>query len=564
MRFSRIWLFLIIPVCAAQAQMANGNADATAPEMASRDATFQSKVNLVTVPVVVRDRDSHALGNLTKDDFQLADKGKPQVISKFSVEASASSSKPQRPDISIGGPDDTPGRFLVYLFDDLHIEFADLARVQKAAIQHLQTGLQRSDRAAVMTTSGQNNLDFTDDKSQLQDAIMRIRPVQMYRHNADGCPDIDYYVADRIRNKNDQQALNMEIQETIICANLQNLTNPQQSAQPMVNAAAARELDLGEQDTRVSLSVLKDVIRRMSAMPGERMIVLVSPGFLTVSSEALEEESELLDRAAHSNVLINALGARGLWTSQEFDASQPGQSSAYVQQIKAQYQRDSMLAQEDIMAALADGTGGTFFHNSNDFNEGFRKLASAPEYVYLLGFTPNNLKNDGSFHKLKVSLAAKNGLTLQARRGYFAPKKNAKAEDTAKDEIDSAVFSREEMHDLPVDLHTQFFKPDPADAQLTVLARVDLKRLHFKKVEDRNHNQLTIVSAVFDNNGNFVRGTEKTVTMRLKDATLARLNSGITLRTIFDLKPGTYVVRLVVRDAEGQLMTAENGAVDIP
>jgi len=53
--------------------------------------------------------------------------------------------------------------------------------------------------------------------------------------------------------------------------------------------------------------------------------------------------------------------------------------------------------------------------------------------------------------------------------------------------------------------------------------------------------------------------------MRLRDETLANgLGSGITIRTSFDVKPGTYLVRLVVRDAEGQLMAATNGAVQIP
>ena len=53
--------------------------------------------------------------------------------------------------------------------------------------------------------------------------------------------------------------------------------------------------------------------------------------------------------------------------------------------------------------------------------------------------------------------------------------------------------------------------------------------------------------------------------MRLKDETLAaRANTGITVRSTLDVKPGGYLIRLVVRDAEGQLMTAQNGAVDIP
>jgi hypothetical protein len=53
--------------------------------------------------------------------------------------------------------------------------------------------------------------------------------------------------------------------------------------------------------------------------------------------------------------------------------------------------------------------------------------------------------------------------------------------------------------------------------------------------------------------------------MRLKDQTLeSRLNSGITVRSSFDVKPGSYMIRLVIRDSEGQLMAAANGTVDIP
>src|ERR1035441_10390068 len=59
-------------------------------EMATREepATFKARVNLVLVPVVVRDRQGRALGNLKQEDFQLFDKGKPQVVTKFSIERS--------------------------------------------------------------------------------------------------------------------------------------------------------------------------------------------------------------------------------------------------------------------------------------------------------------------------------------------------------------------------------------------------------------------------------------------------------------------------------------------
>jgi hypothetical protein len=92
-----------------------------------------------------------------------------------------------------------------------------------------------------------------------------------------------------------------------------------------------------------------------------------------------------------------------------------------------------------------------------------------------------------------------------------------------------------------------------------------VKKLTLKKVDGRNRNELTIVSAVFSGNGNLIQGIEKTITMRIKDETLEkRLGSGITLRTNFDVKPGSYLVRLVVRDAEAQMVSAESDAVRIP
>jgi hypothetical protein len=165
---------------------------------------------------------------------------------------------------------------------------------------------------------------------------------------------------------------------------------------------------------------------------------------------------------------------------------------------------------------------------------------------------------------LKVTLKSSQKLTLQARRGYYAPKNFASPEEQAKQEIEDATFSQDEMHNLPVNLHTQFFKAGDEDAKLVVLAHVDVKHLRFRKVEGRNDNTLTCVSALFSRNGNFLQGMEKIVTLHLKDETLEhKLAAGLTLKTSFDVKPGSYLVRLVVRDAEGQTMSAENGTVEI-
>jgi hypothetical protein len=74
-----------------------------------------------------------------------------------------------------------------------------------------------------------------------------------------------------------------------------------------------------------------------------------------------------------------------------------------------------------------------------------------------------------------------------------------------------------------------------------------------------------VVAALFDRNGNFIAGNQKNVDLRLKDATLARLTqTGMTVKIGFDVKPGGYIVRLVVRDSKAANLAAKNGVIEIP
>jgi VWFA-related protein len=538
--------------------------DKNAPEVSSREetTTFKVKVNLVEVRVVVRDAQGHVIGTLKQEDFQLLDNGKPQVITKFSVEQAGS--KPVVPQESVANPPGeqpaqppatatavVPQRYIAYLFDDIHLSFSDLAQARTAAIHQLQS-LQPTDRAAVFSTSGQTQLDFTDDRAQLTATMNRLLPRPIARTGITPCPNISYYMADLIENRNDPQAMQVVMQDATDC------NSP--ADQFTIKAYARQVLTSAGQEIQFTLGTLKNVVRRISAMPGQRTIILISPGFM--NTDGLREQSELLERALHSNVVINALDARGLYTDMP-DASQQRAPSATIAGLVQEYHTAELAADADILADLADATGGTFFHNNNDLAEGFRRLAATPEFSYLLGFSPQNLKPDGHYHKLKVTLKSPARGAVQARKGYYAPKGATDPAEQARQSIEDAVFSQEESREIPVELHTQFFKPDENDAKLSVVVHMDVRHIHFRKVNGRNDNDVTIVSAIFDRNGNFVSGNQKVLQLHLKDETLeSRLNSGINLKSSFDVKPGSYVVRLVVRDEDGQL-SEQNSAVEI-
>ena len=217
------------------------------------------------------------------------------------------------------------------------------------------------------------------------------------------------------------------------------------------------------------------------------------------------------------------------------------------------------------MQELADGTGGIFFHNDNDLKAGLDQLAAHPEFIYILGFSPQNLKLDGSFHSLKVTVRNISSPTLQARRGYWAPNHVIDAAEAAKEELREDVFSREEIHDIPVDLHTEFFKSSEDKAELTVTALLNPDNLRFQKAAERNNDTVTVVTGLFDGNGNYVSGVQRVVQLHLRDQTLTALrNDGISVEETFTVPPGRYFVRLVIQDAGGQTTAARNGGVEIP
>jgi hypothetical protein len=253
------------------------------------------------------------------------------------------------------------------------------------------------------------------------------------------------------------------------------------------------------------------------------------------------------------------------------DASTPAGVSPAAGVLKSQMAIANASADEDVMAELAAATGGAFAHNTNDLLAGLKRIAAQPEFIYLLGFSPQDLKYDGSYHALKVTLtkdAARTtggGYQLQARRGYFVQRHATDPAEQAKQEIEEAFFSRDEIRDLPVELHTQFFKTEEFKARVSILARIDARHLHYAKANDRNNNTLTLVGGLFDRNGNYVVGNQKILEMKLKDRTLETMpESGITVKTNFDVASGSYVVRLVVRDSEGKVMSAQNSVVEIP
>ena len=579
----RSWLltlFILLVVLCSVAAGQPSTSQETQPDIVTHETTtFKVRVNQVLMRVVVTDAHGTAVGNLTKDNFQVLDNGKPQPIASFSVVGRAVNPVPTptpMPPVATVSPKQPvrevapPEQYFAYLFDDLHISIEDLMSVRNAARKHMMNSLNASDRAAVFTTSGRLSLDFTDDRKALGGALDKIHALKESEFVRNPCPFMNYYTADRILNKMDHQALQavmMDVMERCGTADLPTYQQRLMYAKEIAEQTAERELTKGDVETTMSLSVLRDVMRDLASRPGQKTLVLVSPGFLA-ESEHLFEVSEDLDKALRANIVINTLDARGLWVDPTWDASldlTSLMSKQYFMYIE-NYIHGSAREAGNVLGELADGTGGVWFHDNNDLQEGFRRTATTPEYVYLIAFTPQSLKYDGKFHNLKVVLKSVPvpNLTARTRKGYFAPKVAESAAAQAQSDIEDAVFSRDERQDIPVDLHTEFFRAQNK-ANVAVVTHVDLRPLQFRKDGERNLNTLTVVSALFDRNGRYIAGQEKRIDFHMRDEVLQlQMRKGIAVKSSFAVDPGDYMVRVVVRDAEGEMLSSKNDTVNIP
>ncbi len=99
---------------------------------------------------------------------------------------------------------------------------------------------------------------------------------------------------------------------------------------------------------------------------------------------------------------------------------------------------------------------------------------------------------------------------------------------------------------------------------MTVASHLNLSGLKFQTSGDRSADALTVVTGVFDQNGHYVRGTQRVIDLSLRRQSLDRLlASGMAVQETFDLPPGRYVVRVVVRDSRSDTVAARNGTVNI-
>jgi VWFA-related protein len=520
--------------------------------------TLHAESDLVESGLTVRDSRGRTVAGLHATDFEVLDNKVPQQIVGFSELRSDGQSTAPAPGSGLPSgavpPANAPPaepKFVTFFFDDFHTGNGEMQFVKQAARAFIAKGLRPRDWMSIVTTSGEGDLDFTNDAKLFAEKLEHWSSHNRYVvPSFCGVSPVDSYI---FLHNLDGQVVEEAIAaaEKPTCAGCSKQDTPQQcraKAIPIAQQAASSAWEQLQAQSLDTVFALGFAAKRLSEVNGTRILVLTSSGFL-LRPGVQPELANFIDEAVRWNIAVHAIGAQGL------EARMTGPKDSLRREL-------FLMPLENI----ANGTGGHYFRDNNDI-AGDMELAANPAVAYLLAFKPGN--PDGKFHTLKIRFKTNRADSLEFRPGYFSRTDESEKALTARAPLDEAVFSKQTLHDFPATVTLGAGQPKDGTRNgplpVSIGVTVDINRLQFTTANGRHMQQLVLLMTLLDAGGNFVTGKESIMDLALRDEKLASLKKdGLKTVATLNAPAGIYQVRTIIREGMKGGLSASTTAVELP
>ncbi len=570
------------------------------------------QTEIVRLDVVVTDADGKLVRDLTREDFQLLEDGKPQTLGQFlAVRAGAAPTGAPEAAPTPPPPAQTagPGRNVVVFVDDLHIAPGHLDFTKEALHRFVAEFLGPDDRVAIITSGGPGGIqELTLGRAALGRAIDQLvlrqasvapaQGSQMTPAQAElilrGDPNA-LQLATRLMRDQPGSVISPQTPQAALEA--AGGANPASVIDASDRAAAQEVLRqargiLSEElhFSQITLGQLDDVLRSLASLPGRKICLLVSDGFLVGTGTSDEQTRHLravIDAATRSGAVVYALDAHGLTTSGG-DASAAGAPAPSG--LPERVERLSAQELRETLTGVANDTGGFLVRGTNDLAVGLRRMLEDNDAYYLMAYEPTNTKRDGKFRRIEVRLPRRSGLVIRTRKGYLAPDDKRKPEQLASArptagaagarpapggpapfvldaaEARAALASPLPANGTPVRLNVDYLDLPPAGSQVVVGVNVSLDRLAWREADGRRQADLELVGAVYDAGGAPVGAPfgKRFALSLTKDEQQRALKTGLRYQNRMALGPGRFEVRLIAREPAGSALGGATQQFEIP
>lgn len=516
------------------------------PQSAPNMPVFKSKAELVLVPVSVRDKSGRHIAGLKQDAFAVKQDGHEQKVAVFEEITTGAklASHPQLPPgvFTNAIADSQQRRLVIIALDTINTGFMDQAYARQNLIKFLSEQVQ-PDTLLCLVSINRGGIklihDFSTDPRMLVAALHKVKGTAAM---ADSEMPGDDPALDALQND--------PLFQTEVNA---------------LNAFVNGQTDMQRNDWRmrvlVTLDALNEMAQAFAGIPGRKSLLWATGGFPFMFTDPNEAQNgpqfkEILPQYERTWQLLNSanmavypVDVRGLVN---YTIASPSiRLSARNSRTFVQTAADQHYQVISGMETVAEMTGGRAFYNTNDLARSFRRATEDSESYYLLGYYRDSNDTKPGWRKLKVEVKAEHA-EVRARSGFYVAKAAKKPEDTRKSDMQLAMVSPMEYTAVPMLLRWM-----PAADSPKVPGK---KKVPFAVIlpasameidgDDSNHMMIEVFGLITDHEGKQIADIGQTINAHLNAESLKQVTtSGITYKNAFDIAPGDYTARLVVRDS---------------
>ena len=540
---------LALALPGAQPALAQSPGQASSAQVSSTpQGGFVLKMNgeLVLTNVVARDsRTGELVQGLKQGDFSIYENGKQQQISTFDFESVDKATPLNEATVSglaagttgngtkavvVAKPEDLRNHRLIVMFFDLtSMQPEDLDRSVGAAQDFLKTKMQPADLVALVSLGDtlKEDQDFTADKTAL------IGEVAVY-NGTEG----QGFAEGATANTN-------QVEDT--------------------TGYTPDESEYNDLNTDRELFALRAVAKSLEKITEKKSLLYFSGG---ISRDGIENQASLraaINSAVRANLAIYSVDTRGLQAISPLGDASTGSlrgsgasnGGALLNNMQANF------ASQEVMASLSTDTGGKAFFDSNDFAPAFAQVERDTSAYYAIGFRSTNPLRDGRYRKLTIKVN-RPGVKLEYRPGYNAPADfQHSAHEDRERELEEQLSSDLPATDMAVYLDAMYFRLDENRFFVPVSLIVPGSQIPFVKGGDKDKATLDIIGAVIDEAKRPIGHARETVKLNL-DPSLQARQKNIQYTTSFNLPPGKYRLKFVVRENQTGRMGSFEAEIALP
>ena len=415
-----------------------------------RRLSFPAGVELVTVDVVVVDRDGAPVRGLRAEDFTLEEDGRPMAIAAFeavdrppaAARTDAGPSLPPRVSTNRGGST-RASRVFVIVFDDLHLDVAEAQRAREAVAGFLEGAFAGADRVSLVTTSGDTwwHARMPEGGAALRSILPRLRGRGRV---ADSMKEgmTDYEALQIARERNPLVTGYVTRRWKATATDILSLREGDTVGDRVASTAARVALEV-ERRNQEALDVLARAFASVTAVRGRKAVLLVSGGF--VHDPRLAEFRRALGESRRANAVLYFVDARGLAA---LGPAQTAEAAAPTDLQDTSLSLGALGVEAEGPESLAAETGGFSVRNRNDLAAGAQAILRESSSYYLLGYAPPDRGNRRS-RRIRVRVA-REGVRVRARKGYEPARDAASAREGRDEALQRALDSPYDLDGIPL------------------------------------------------------------------------------------------------------------------